>query len=174
MERYLTSGALLEQFPFLEDVDFQNLLNTVGVQLASAIGQFGVTVLPVLGGVADTILSILIVIFLSIYLLADPQMHQEGLIRLFPISYRYRVREIFVRLDYTLRGWLRATIISMAFVGLATWLGLALLGIEQAVALGFWSRSGWDLYRTSDRLSHLSPRLQWEFFKRRKASDGLS
>ena len=35
VERYLTSGALLEQFPFLEDVDFQNLLNTVGVQLAS-------------------------------------------------------------------------------------------------------------------------------------------
>jgi predicted PurR-regulated permease PerM len=136
VDRYLTSGAILEQFPFLEDVDFQNLLNTVSVQLASAIGQFGVTVLPVLGGVADTILSILIVIFLSIYLLADPQMHQEGLIRLFPISYRYRVREIFARLDYTLRGWLRATIISMAFVGLATWLGLALLGIEQAVALG--------------------------------------
>lgn len=136
VDRYLTSGALLEQFPFLEDVDFQNILNTISVQLASAIGQLGVTVLPVLGGVADTILSILIVIFLSIYLLADPQMHQEGLIRLFPISYRYRVREIFARLDHTLRGWLRATIISMAFVGLATWLGLALLGIEQAVALG--------------------------------------
>lgn len=136
VERYLTSGAILEQFPFLENVDFQDILNTISVQLATAIGQFGVTVLPVLGGVADTILSILIVIFLSIYLLADPQMHQEGLIRLFPIWYRYRVREIFARLDYTLRGWLRATLISMAFVGLATWLGLALLGIEQAVALG--------------------------------------
>jgi predicted PurR-regulated permease PerM len=134
--RYLTSGAVQEQFPFLRDVDFQNLLNTLSGQLATAIGQFGVTVLPVLGGVADTILSILIVIFLSIYLLADPQMHQEGLIRLFPVWYRYRVREIIARLDYTLRGWLRATIISMAFVGVATWLGLALLGIEQAAALG--------------------------------------
>jgi predicted PurR-regulated permease PerM len=136
VERYWTSGAIQEQFPFLQTVDIQNLLNTLSVQLATAVGQFGVTVLPVLGGVADTILSILIVIFLSIYLLADPQMHQEGLIRLFPMWYRYRVREIFARLDFTLRGWLRATLISMAFVGLSTWLGLALLGIEQAVALG--------------------------------------
>jgi predicted PurR-regulated permease PerM len=136
IDRYWTSGAIQEQFPFLETVDLENLLNTLSVQLAAAIGQFGVSVLPVLGGVADTLLSILIVFFLSIYLLADPKMHQEGLIRLFPIWYRYRVREIFARLDYTLRGWLRATIISMAFVGLATWLGLALLGIEQAVALG--------------------------------------
>jgi predicted PurR-regulated permease PerM len=136
VNRYFSNGAIQQQFPFLESVNVQELLNSVGVQLASAIGQFGVTVLPVLGGVADTILSILIVLFLSIYLLADPQMHQEGLIRLFPVWYRYRVREIFARLDFTLRGWLRATVISMAFVGVATWLGLALLGIEQAVALG--------------------------------------
>jgi hypothetical protein len=35
---------------FLQSVDIQEMLNTVGVQLAAAIGQFGVTVLPVLGG----------------------------------------------------------------------------------------------------------------------------
>jgi predicted PurR-regulated permease PerM len=63
-------------------------------------------------------------------------MHQEGLIRLFPISYRHRVREIFARLDETLRGWLRATVISMALVGVATWAGLTVLGVQQAAALG--------------------------------------
>jgi predicted PurR-regulated permease PerM len=136
VDRYLTNGELVNQFPFLQDVDLESLLNTLSGQLAAAIGQLSVSVLPVLGGVADTLLSILIVIFLSIYLLADPQMHQEGVIRFFPIWYRYRVREIFARLDYTLRGWLRATIISMAFVGVATWLGLSMLGIQQAAALG--------------------------------------
>lgn len=136
VDRYVTDGELVQQFPFLAEVDLENLLNTLSGQIATAIGQVSVTVLPVLGGVADTLLSILIVIFLSIYLLADPQMHQEGVIRLFPMMYRYRVREIFAQLDYTLRGWLRATIISMAFVGVATWLGLSLLGIQQAAALG--------------------------------------
>lgn len=130
------NGDLQRQFPFLESVNPEELLNTLSVQLAGAIGQFGVTVLPVLGGVADTIISILITIFLSMYLLADPDMHREAMIRLFPMSYRLRVREILGRLSVMLRGWLKATIISMGFVAVATWLGMALLGIQQAVALG--------------------------------------
>jgi predicted PurR-regulated permease PerM len=137
-----SSGELQQQFPILQSLegvttrDLENLINTLSVQIAGAIGQLSVQVLPVLGGVIDTVLSILIVIFLSVYLLVDPQMHQEGLIRLFPLWYRHRVREIFSHLDVTLRGWLRATIISMAFVLVATWFGLTLLGIQQAAALG--------------------------------------
>lgn len=134
-----TSGDIQQQFPFLQGItsqDIESLVNNLSVQIASAIGQLGVSVLPVLGGVADTILSILIVIFMSVYLLADPTMHQEGIIRLFPLWYRPRVREILLRLDLTLRGWLKATIFSMAFVIVATWFGLSLLGIQQATALG--------------------------------------
>ena len=116
------SGEIIRQYPFLEfiqtiNVDMPTLINTFSGQLAQAAGQFGVSVLPVLGGVADTVLSILIMVFLSIYLLANPEMHQEGMIRLFPLWYRHRAREIFARLDQTLRGWLRATVISMALVG---------------------------------------------------------
>jgi predicted PurR-regulated permease PerM len=134
-----SSGEIQEQFPFLAGIqtsDIEEGFNTLSTQFASAIPQLGVSVLPVLGGLADTVLSVLIVIFLSVYFLADPQMHQEGVIRLFPVGYRYRVREIFVRLDFALRGWLRATIISMAFVLVGTWLGMTLLGIRQAAALG--------------------------------------
>ena len=133
------NGELTAQYPFLsflETVDLQPMIDTVGSQFATALGQLGVQVLPVLGGVADTILSVLIVIFLSMYLLANPQMHQEGLIKLFPLWYRHRVREIIARLDLMLRGWLRATVISMAFVAIATGVGMALLGIQQAAALG--------------------------------------
>ncbi|MBK8034221.1 MAG: AI-2E family transporter [Anaerolineae bacterium] len=134
-----TNGELLAQYPFLsflQDLDVQPFLDTVGSQFATALGQLGVQVLPVLGGVADTVLSVLIVIFLSMYLLSNPQMHQEGLIKLFPLWYRHRVREIIARLDLMLRGWLRATVISMAFVAIATGVGMALLGIQQAAALG--------------------------------------
>lgn len=134
--RLWNSGDIQRQYPFLEAVDIGEVFNTLSGQLATALGTLSASVLPVLGGVADTILSLLIVIFLSLYFLADPQMHQEGIIRLFPISYRHRAREIMARLDVTLRGWLRATVISMAFVAVATGLGLAVLGIQQAAALG--------------------------------------
>ena len=137
--RRWSSGEIQEQFPFLQGIttaDIENTLNSLSTQLGSAIPQLGVQVLPVLGGVADTILSLLIVIFLSVYFLANPKMHQEGVVVLFPPGYRYRVREIIARLDLTLRGWLRATIISMAFVLVGTWFGMTLLGIREAAALG--------------------------------------
>jgi predicted PurR-regulated permease PerM len=79
---------------------------------------------------------LLIVIFLSLYILVDPQGHQDGVVRLFPISYRGRAVEIIDRLGASLRGWLKATLFSMIFVGVATWIGLALIGIQQAAALG--------------------------------------
>lgn len=130
------SGDIQRQYPFLESVNLEEVLNTLSGQLANALGTLGASVLPVLGGVADTVLSIMIVIFISLYFLSDPQMHQEGLVKLFPIWYRPRVRQILARMDHALRGWLRATVISMAFVAVATGVGLAMLGVQQAAALG--------------------------------------
>jgi predicted PurR-regulated permease PerM len=129
-------GTIQQQFPFLQDLNFEELIASASEQITTAIGQLGASVLPVIGGVASTILSILIILFLSLYFLADPTAHQEGIVRLFPITYRERMREIIRRLDETLRGWLRATLASMLFVGVATGILLALLGIEQAAALG--------------------------------------
>jgi len=134
--RLWNSGDLQREYPFLESINLREVFETLSVQIAQAVGTLGASVLPVLGGVADTVLSILIIIFLSLYFLADPQMHQEGVIKLFPLWYRHRAREIIARLDLTLRGWLRATVISMAVVAVLTGLGLAALGIQQAAALG--------------------------------------
>jgi predicted PurR-regulated permease PerM len=112
------------------------LINQVASQLFGALSQISVSVLPVVGGVASTLLNFLIVIFLSLYFLADPRGHEDGLIRLFPMSYRTRAREIIDRLDITLRGWLESTILAMIFVGVTTWLALSFLGIREAGALG--------------------------------------
>jgi predicted PurR-regulated permease PerM len=40
------------------------------------------------------------------------------------------------RIDFMLRVWLGGQILLMVIVGVITWLGLALLGLDQAVALG--------------------------------------
>lgn len=116
-------------------VDADTVSEVIG-QIASAIGQIGVSVLPFVGDVASTVLSVLIVFFLSLYFLADPRGYTEGMVRLFPIWYRDRVREILDRMYDALHGWLEGTFISMIFVGVGTWLGLSLLNLEQAAALG--------------------------------------
>jgi predicted PurR-regulated permease PerM len=123
--------------PFLETIQIdQSVLNDLPAQIATAAGQIGGAVLPVVGDVATSLLSILILLFLSLYFLADPNGYTEGFIKLFPLSYRHRARYIVGRVNFMLRRWLEGTIISMMFVGLGTWIGLALLNIQQAAALG--------------------------------------
>jgi predicted PurR-regulated permease PerM len=129
-------GTIQQQFPFLQDLDLEQAVGSASEQITQAIGQLGASVIPVIGGVASTMLSFLIVVFLSMYFLADPTGHQEGIIKLFPLTYRERAREIIRKLDMTLRGWLRATLASMLVGGILTGLALALVGIQQAAALG--------------------------------------
>lgn len=116
--------------------DLNRLLTQFSRELSIAVGQLGEAVLPVVGGVANTLLSFLIVLFLSLYLLAEPKKYERGFVRLFPLTYRGRVEQIIARIDKTLRVWLEGQILLMLIVGVLSWLGLAALGLEQALALG--------------------------------------
>jgi predicted PurR-regulated permease PerM len=111
-------------------------IDQIASQVFQALSEISVSVLPLVSGVAGTLLNLLIVIFLSLYFLADPRGHEDGLIKLAPISYRARSREIVDRLDVTLRGWLESTLLAMVFVGLVTWIALSILGLREAAALG--------------------------------------
>ncbi|MCU0466434.1 MAG: AI-2E family transporter [Anaerolineae bacterium] len=105
-------------------------------QLVNTIGQISVSVLPFVGDLAGVALGVLIVLFMSLYFIADPKSYINGVVRLFPLWYRDRIRAILDRMYQALRIWLEGTFISMLFVAVATWFGLALLGIPQAPALG--------------------------------------
>ncbi len=140
----ITSEAIVEQFPFLEgviagdnnDLISDDLINQFISQVTDALGRLGGTVLPVVGGVANTILSALIIFFLSMYLLAEPQHYVNGIIKLTPIWYRDRMRTILRKIDSTLRAWLAVTAVSMVVVAVLTGLGLAVLNIREWLALG--------------------------------------
>lgn len=139
--------TLKEQYPLIANLqDFvrntfqldnlEELFAELARQLGGALGQLGGSVLPVVGGVASTLLSIIIVIFLSLYLLTDAQVYEEGVIRLFPIGYRGRVRFIIDRIDFNLRLWLQGQLLLMLIVGVASGVGMAVLGLAPAIALG--------------------------------------
>ncbi|QPC80486.1 AI-2E family transporter [Phototrophicus methaneseepsis] len=135
------SGRIFNTFPFLEQFvqDFEidsDFFNQMVTQIANALGTFGGSVLPLVGSVANAALSFLIVIFLSLYFLAEPKRYVDGIISLTPLWYRVRMRNILDLLDRTIRAWLRVTGASMLLVGVGTALGLALIGVEQWVALG--------------------------------------
>ncbi|MCA9882506.1 MAG: AI-2E family transporter, partial [Anaerolineae bacterium] len=135
------SGRVFDAFPFLEDyvqnfVIDTEVINQIATQLGNALGTLGGSVLPIVGSVANTLLSILIIIFLSMYFLAEPRRYISGIIAMTPKWYRTRMQEILEVCDDTIRAWLRVTGASMLLVGIGTAIGLALIGVEQWAALG--------------------------------------
>ncbi len=140
----VTRETLVARLPWLDGVIPENandlinddLINQFISQVTDAVGRLGGTVLPVVGGVANTILSALIIFFLSMYLLAEPDLYVNGIIKLTPIWYRERMLVVLGRIDSTLRAWLTVTFVSMIVVTILTGLGLALLDINEWLALG--------------------------------------
>ena len=102
---------------------------TAGGGVLSNVGRF---VMSVGGGIADTLL----VIVGGIYLAAQPRLYRRGFLKLFPERSRDKVDVALGDCWTALRLWLAGRLVSMVFIGLLTGLGLWLLGIPGALALG--------------------------------------
>jgi len=96
-------------------------------------------VLGQITGVFSSTLSVfanfLIVIITGIYLASDPGNYKNGFIKLFPPTYRDRLHEVGDQCYHTLSNWFLSRSISMVVVGVATGIGLALLGIPLPIVL---------------------------------------
>lgn len=98
----------------------QSVLQDIGGQLLSALGTVGGSVIPLLGGLANFLLSMLIVIFISMYFLAEPGRYVDRIVLYTPVGYRGRMRTILHRIDEAIRAWLKITGVSMLVAGILT------------------------------------------------------
>jgi predicted PurR-regulated permease PerM len=78
----------------------------------------------------------LIVLFVGLFLAAQPKLYTHGILRMFPISRRREVISLLHKLAHTLRWWLIGQMVSMLVLGTQITLGLWLLGVPLAVPLG--------------------------------------
>jgi predicted PurR-regulated permease PerM len=81
------------------------------------------------------ITDIFIVIVIGIFFAANPSQYQRGIVNLVPVRYRTRLWEVLDKSYETLKWWLIGKLITMVFVGVASAIGLMLLGIPMALAL---------------------------------------
>lgn len=130
---------------------FQNLKNSLsqtnwGRKLLAGMpqkpGKFLASqqnVLGQLGGIFSSTLSIVanivIVLITGIYLASNPGNYKKGFVRLFTPAYRARLSQVLDQCYHTLSNWLLSRSISMVVVGVATAIGLMLLGIPLPVVL---------------------------------------
>lgn len=136
LQKALQPDKLVEQFPFLSGLKLSDLTTQISTQLVSSIADITSRVGPFVGGLANVLLNILIIVFLALYFTADPSSHVRGMIKLVPLRYRPRARDIMNELDKTLRRFLQAQIVLMVFSGFSTGIALLVMGVPLAGALG--------------------------------------
>ena len=91
------------------------------------------TALAAVGGALSGLAFVLIG---GLYLAAQPTLYTTGLLRLFPTNARGPAAETLEAIAVSLRNWLKGQALGMLFVGVGTGLGLWLVGVPAAWAIG--------------------------------------
>ncbi|AHJ29395.1 AI-2E family transporter [Nodularia spumigena CS-584] len=87
-------------------------------------------------GSLEVLLKILLVLVLTGMFLAEPQAYRKLFIRLFPSFYRTKVDGILDKCELSLERWITGAFIAMSVVGILSVIGLSVLGVKAALALG--------------------------------------
>ena len=114
----------------------------VGAKVADAVRAAfaGSRVAQDIGGIArgagEMALNALLLLVGALFLAADPQVYERGLLSLVPPRYRTAYEDALFDAGATLRLWLRAQLIQMTTMGVMVGLGLWWAGIPSPAALG--------------------------------------
>ncbi len=103
----------------------------------SALGGLASRVIAWSTTIAGALGSFLLVVFGGIYLAIDPRLYRDGLLKLVPPAIQPNVHATLDDAGVALKGWLRGQALAMLLVGVFTGLGLWLVGVPSAFALGF-------------------------------------
>ncbi|HEX2122872.1 MAG TPA: AI-2E family transporter [Thermoanaerobaculia bacterium] len=107
-----------------------------GAQIGKEIRGLTKFLFPVISSTLGAIGGLILILFIGLYIAVDPHLYRKGILHLVPHRRRARAEEVLDTLRDTLRAWLFARLIAMVAIGAITGIGLALLRVKGAVALG--------------------------------------
>lgn len=128
--------SLREQFPFLPPLDEQ--LVEYARQLSGQLGVLGAQALTVARfalGIFSGALSILLVLLITLYLIVDHERIRDYFLSFFSEERHEQLRRVSDRIGERMGGWLLGQVFLSLTVGLVSWIGLTLLGVNGAVVL---------------------------------------
>ena len=140
---YGQGAALIERLPQLIDkvaarlqiasvpeLVRDGLPNMLGGQLAGRLAGYT-------SRVVETAALAVLVLVAAVYLAADPCMYRRGLLLLLPQRWRKEGARLLDNIGHALERWLIGQLLAMVLVGVLTAVGLWLIGVPAALALGF-------------------------------------
>jgi predicted PurR-regulated permease PerM len=118
-----------------EPSSWTGLFSSIGQTLTSSVGF----VLGVAGSIGTAVATLFLIIPASIYFSQDAYKLRDLILDSLPAPYRPEVDSLLWRLRNTWIDFARGQVRLMVFVGVAIWLGTAILGLPGALALGIFS-----------------------------------
>lgn len=109
---------------------------TLSASLGRQVGGATRYLFPFLSQTLAVVAGILLIIFMAIYIAADPDLYHRGLMHLFPHRARNRAGEVLSAIAAVLRRWLVTQLIAMVTIGVVTTIVLLVLRVKAAFALG--------------------------------------
>lgn len=102
------------------------------------LGLLG-TVTNIAFKVVEGVGSVIVVAVVAAYVAGNPQPYRSGLLSLFPEHARGRAADVFKETANTLRHWMLGQLVPMVVLGIATGIGLWLLGIPLVFTLALFT-----------------------------------
>lgn len=128
-------SAQINQYPWAPKLDsapsLSSLQNIKGDWVSRIAGWFSSTF--------GLFSSLILIVFIGIFTAVDPELYHRGSMRLVPLRRRNRAGDVFDETSHKLWWWILGQLFSMSVVGVATGIGLWLLGIPFAATLGLLS-----------------------------------
>jgi predicted PurR-regulated permease PerM len=106
--------------------------NTSGILSGELLGRIGGLFTSIFGVIG----AFVIVFFIGLYGAIEPEVYRRGTLRLVPPEHRDRAAEVIDAVVQSLRSWLNIRLLSMAVIGIMTMVGLLILRVPLALALG--------------------------------------
>lgn len=113
----------------------ENMVNVQIDQFLSRLGAISVDIFKLTLGVFGNFINLFTVIFVSFYMLLEHKNLDKYLLRLFGSANNRKVEEIINKVERRMGEWVRAEVTLMLIVGIMSYVGLRLLGIDFALPL---------------------------------------
>ena len=87
----------------------------------------------------EGVTGFVVILFIGLFVAADPETYKRGLVRLTPIERRARARQVIDGVGGALWRWMLGRLLAMAAVGVCATIGFALIGMPLALILGLFA-----------------------------------
>ena len=114
----------------------------VGKEIESSVRSSFAKAEDIISGVVSTVLFIIIIPFITFFILRDRQKIKNGVISIVPNRYFEMTINIIDKIEKQLSSYVRAWLLDAFILGLLSFIGLSIMGVNNAIIIGMVAGGG--------------------------------